>query len=295
MKKLLITKKELGLIIAGCLIVSLTINWFLAPAGLVTGGISGLAIITEAVSKKILGFAIPISITTLALNVPLFVVAIRQKGFAFVKKSFYSVGITTILIELTSYLPNIFAVEDDLLVTALIGGVGFGVGIGLVLRSGATTGGTDMLATIIRTKFPKFPIAKLVMMIDAMIVTIGLFIFGANKAVYAIIAIYITSRVLGSVLEGLHYAKAAFIMSSKSEEISRQIMEQIPRGSTGLKARGMYSKEDKEMLFTVVSQKEITQLRDIISQIDPKAFVAIADVREVLGQGFIEDFGTVSV
>ncbi|MGL6174435.1 MAG: YitT family protein [Cellulosilyticaceae bacterium] len=295
MKRLLITRKELGLIIAGCLIVSLTINWFLAPAGLVTGGISGLAIIIEAVSKSILGFAIPISVTTLVLNVPLFIVAIKQKGFAFVKKSFYSVGITTILIELTSYLPNIFAVEDDLLVTALIGGVGFGVGIGLVLRSGATTGGTDMLATIIRTKFPKFPIAKLVMMIDAMIVTMGLFIFGANKAVYAIIAIYITSRVLANVLEGMHYAKAAFIMSSKSEEISRQIMEQIPRGSTGLKARGMYSKEDKEMLFTVVSQKEITQLRDIISQIDPKAFVAIADVREVLGQGFIEDFGTVSV
>lgn len=289
MKKLLITKKELGLIIAGCLILSLTINWFLAPAGLVTGGISGLAIIIEALSKKIVGFAIPISVTTLVLNVPLFIMAIKQKGFAFVKKSFYSVGITTILIELTSYLPNIFAVEDDLLVTALIGGVGFGVGIGLVLRSGATTGGTDMLATIIRTKYPKFPIAKLVMMIDGMIVTIGLFIFGANKAVYAIIAIYITSRVLASVLEGMHYAKAAFIMSEKSEEISKQIMEQIPRGSTGLKGRGMYSKEDKEMLFTVVSQKEITQLREIISEIDPKAFVAIADVREVLGQGFIEN------
>lgn len=295
MKRLLITKKELGLIVLGATVLALTINWFLSPAGLVTGGISGLGIIIESVSKNTMGFMIPISLTTLLLNIPLFAVAIKQKGFVFVKKSLYSVGITTILIELTSYLPNIFAVDNDLLVTALIGGVGYGIGIGLVLRAGATTGGTDMLATIIRTKFPKFPIAKLVMFIDGIIVLVGLFVFGANKAVYAIIAIYITSRVLASVLEGLHYAKAAFIISSKSEEIASQIMEQIPRGSTGLKARGMYSKDEKEMLFTVVSQKEISQLTQIISEIDSKAFVAITDVKEVLGQGFIEDFGNVSL
>lgn len=295
MKKLMITKKELGLIVLGAIVLALTINWFLSPAGLVTGGISGLGIIIESVSKSTMGFVIPISLTTLMLNIPLFIVAIKQKGFVFVKKSLYSVGITTILIEVTSYLPNIFAVENDLLVTALVGGVGYGIGIGLVLRAGATTGGTDMLATILRTKFPKFPIAKLVMFIDGMIVLLGLFVFGANKAVYAIIAIYITSRVLASVLEGLHYAKAAFIISSKSEEIAKQIMQQIPRGSTGLKARGMYSKDEKEMLFTVVSQKEISQLTQIISEIDPRAFVAITDVKEVLGEGFIEDFGSVSL
>lgn len=295
MKKLLITQKELGLIVLGSLVVALTLNWFLAPAGLVTGGLSGLGIIIQTVSRQALGFVIPISVTTFVLNIPLFIVAIKQKGFIFIKKTIYSVGISTILIEITSYLPNIFDVGNDLLITAIVGGVGYGIGIGLVLRAGATTGGTDLLATILRHKHPKFPIAKLVMVIDGLIVALGLFIFGANKAIYAIVAIYITSRVLSNVLEGLHYAKAAFIISAKSEEISTQIMEKIPRGTTGLKARGMYSKQEHEMLFTVVSQKEITRLREIISEIDPKAFVAITDVKEVLGQGFIEDLSNVSL
>lgn len=295
MKKLLITQKELGLIVLGSLVVALTLNWFLAPAGLVTGGLSGLGIIIQTVSKQTLGFVIPISVTTFVLNIPLFIVAIKQKGFIFIKKTIYSVGISTVLIEITSYLPNIFDVGNDLLITAIVGGVGYGIGIGLVLRAGATTGGTDLLATILRHKYPKFPIAKLVMVIDGLIVALGLFIFGANKAIYAIVAIYITSRVLSNVLEGLHYAKAAFIISAKNEEISAQIMEKIPRGTTGLKARGMYSKQEQEMLFTVVSQKEITRLREIISQIDPKAFVAITDVKEVLGQGFIEDLSNVSL
>lgn len=295
MKRLLITRKELGLILVGAMVLALTLNWFLAPAGLVTGGISGLGIIIEAVSKKAMGFVIPISLTTIVLNIPLFIMAIKQKGFVFVKKSLYAVASISILIELTSYIPNIFNIGNDLMLTTIVSGVGYGVGIGLVLRSGATTGGTDMLATILRTKFAKFPIAKLVMMIDGVIVVVGLFIFGANKAIYAMIAIYITSRVLANVLEGMHYAKAAFIISNKSEEIAREIMEKIPRGSTGLKARGMYSRDEKEMLFTVVSQKEITTLRELISKVDPKAFVAIADVREVLGQGFIEDNGSITL
>lgn len=295
MKRLLITRKELGLILIGALFLALTLNWFLAPAGLVTGGISGLGIIIEEVSKRTMGFAIPISLTTIALNIPLFIIAIKQKGFVFVKKSLYAVASISILIELTSYIPNIFNIGNDLMLTTIVGGVGYGIGIGLVLRSGATTGGTDMLASILKRKFANLPIAKLVMMIDGIIVLVGLFIFGANKAIYAMIAIYITSRVLANVLEGMHYAKAAFIMSTKNEEIAREIMEKIPRGSTGLRARGMYSKDEREMLFTVVSQKEITRLREIISQVDPKAFVAIADVREVLGQGFIEDYGSVTL
>ena len=190
-----------------------------------------------------------------------------------------------------AFLPNPFEkIGNDLLITAVFGGVILGIGVGLVLKSSATTGGSDMLASIIKFKHPKFPIPKLMLVIDGFIILMGFFIFGAQNAMYAIISVVITSRTISTVLEGGHQAKAAFIMSNENLAISQAIMEKIPRGSTGLKARGMYSKEDKEMLFTVVSQKEISKLREIIYEIDPNAFVTIADVREVLGEGFIQDY-----
>ena len=111
---------------------------------------------------------------------------------------------------------------------------------------------------------------------------------------YAIIAVFITSKVITNVLEGMNYAKAAFIMSDKNVEISEAIMQKIPRGVTGIKAKGMYTKQDKEMLFVVVSQKEITKLRELVREIDKAAFVTIADVREVLGEGFIEEYNSLA-
>lgn len=292
MKKLLITKKELGFIWVGVTILALGINWFLSPLGLVTGGISGLGIVVEEVSKNTIGFAIPLWVTNLVLNIPLFIISIRQRGFEFAKKSLYAVFGLSAALWYTGFIPNPFIVGDDLLLAGIFGGVTIGLGVGTVLRGGGTTGGTDMLASIFKFKFPSFPIAQLMLVIDAAIILGGFFIFGPTNAMYAIISLYITSKVIGGVLEGVHYSKAAFIISDKSEEIAQVIMEKIPRGSTGIKARGMYSKQDKEMLFTVVAQREITKLREIVVEIDPKAFVTIADVREVLGQGFIEDYNS---
>ncbi len=286
MKKLLISPKEFALMFVGTLIVALTINGITAPAGIVTGGVSGLGIIIEAVSPSIIGFAIPISLTTFIINIPLFIWGIVDKGFEFVKKSLYTVVTLTILLELTSLLPNFFSLYDDLFVSSLTIGVGMGLGIGLILKSGATSGGSDMLACIVAPKLPQFPIATLVMMIDAIIVLIGIFVFGAIKAVYAALAIYVTSRVLSIVLEGINYAKATFIISPHNEQIAKEIMEKLPRGTTGIQARGMYSGQKQEMLFTVVSQKQVPKLREIVYTIDPKAFVTFTDVREVLGLGF---------
>lgn len=295
MKKLLITKREFGLILLGVTILALGINWFLSPLGLVTGGISGTGIIVETVSKNIIGFSIPLWFTNLALNIPLFAISIKQRGFVFAKKSLYAVLGLSLALWYTGFIPSPFLVNGDLLLGGVFGGATIGLGIGIVLRTGGTTGGTDMLASIFKFKNPTFPIAKLMLAIDACIILGGLMIFGSNTAMYAIISVFITSKVIGNVLAGMHYAKAAFIISDKSEEIAEAVMAKIPRGSTGLKARGMYSKDDKEMLFTVVSQKEITQLRDIIREIDPNAFVTIADVREVLGAGFIEDMNALTI
>lgn len=295
MKKLLVSRREAMLIIVGVTILSFAINWFLSPQGLVTGGIAGVGIVVEEVSQRLMGFKVPIWITTMMLNLPLFLISIKQRGFEFAKKSLYAVLLTSFSLWYMDFIPNPFMVGDDLLLAAVFGGLGLGVGIGIVLKSSATTGGSDMLASIIKFNHPKFPIPKLMLCIDAVIILAGFFIFGPEKAMYAIISVVITSKSISSVLEGGRHAKAAFIMSNKNQEISKAIMEQIPRGSTGLKARGMYSNEEKEMLFTVVSQKEINKLREIIYGIDPKAFVTIADVKEVLGEGFIQEYNTLTL
>ncbi len=294
MRRLLISKKEAFYIMLGVTIISLAITWFLAPQNLVTGGISGIGIIVEEMSIRLVGRPMPIWLTTLLLNIPLFAISIKQRGFDFAKKSLYAVIFTSFSLWYIAFLPDVVSVGDDIFLSAIFGGAGIGVGVGLVLRAQATTGGSDMLASILKFKYPKFPIAKIMLAIDGLVVLCGFFTFGATNTMYAILSIAIVTRCISWVLEGGHAAKAAFIVSDKSERIAEVVLKEIPRGSTGLKAKGMYSKEDKDMLFTVVAQKEVTRLREIIYDIDPKAFVTIADVKEVLGEGFIEEYNTLS-
>lgn len=285
--------QEYALIILGTILVSFGVNWFLAPNGIVTGGISGIGIILQSVSGLLFRFTIPLWLTTIVLNIPLFLISIKQRGFGFAKKSAVAVISLSIALAIVEHIPNPFFVGNDLLVSCIFGGALSGLGIGFVLRSSASTGGTDMLASIIRYRHPHFPIAKLMLGIDGLILLTGLFVFGADKAMYAIIAVFVSTRIVNNVLAGLHYAKAVFIISGESEAIAKAIMEKIVRGVTGLSAKGMYTKDTREMLFVVVSQKQITALRTLIQEIDPSAFVTIADVREVLGQGFIEDYNAV--
>ncbi len=295
MRKLLISKKEALLIFLGVTVICCVITWFLMPQEMVTGGVAGLGIIVESLSESVLGFKVPISVTTILLNLPLFMISIRQRGFEFAKKSLYAVLLTSFTLWYMAFVPNPVPIGDDMLLTAVFGGVGLGAGVGLVLKASATTGGSDMLASIIKFKYANFPIAQLMLFIDGLIILGGFFMFGVVKAMYGIITITIASRMISRVLEGGHGAKAAFIMSSEYEAIAQAIMEKIPRGSTGLKARGMYSGDEKEMLFVVVSQKEISRLREIIYEIDANAFVTIADVKEVLGEGFIKEYNPLTL
>ncbi len=294
MKRLLISKKDFILILIGATILALGINWFTSPIGLVVGGLSGITIIVKEVSLQVLGFEIPLWLTNFVLNVPLFMISIRQRGIEFAKKSLWAVILLTIALWYTEFIPNILDVQGDLLLAAVFGGAILGLGIGIVLRTGATTGGTDMLASIIKFKHNRFPIARLMLGLDGIIILLGLMIFGSTKAMYAIIAAFIVSKVITSVLEGMNYAKAAFIITNKNEEVAKAIMERLPRGVTGIKAKGMYTGDEKDMLFVVVSQKQITNLRTLVKEIDESAFITIADVREVLGEGFIEEYNSLT-
>lgn len=287
--------KDFWIIALGSFLLSLGISWFADPAGLVVGGISGLAIVVKQLSQQWFGFAVPLALTNLILNIPLYLISLKQRGFSFIQKSIYAVLLMSLFLWIVAYIPNIFDFKDDFLLSALVCGVLSGVGIGMVMRVNGTTGGTEMLAAIVKYIHPHFPIAKLIFFIDAAIIVLGFFIFGPERTVYAVISVYVCSKIIDGILEGVHFAKQALIISEKSSEISSAIFEYLDRGNTGIPVRGMYTKENKEMLMVVVSQKEVAQLRKIVTAIDPQAFMIIGNVHEVLGEGFNENYDELSL
>lgn len=276
---------EYLMIIVGTGLMSLAINSVFDASGMVTGGFSGVAIIIKAWTKGLVNGGIPLWVTNCVLNIPLFFIAWRVKGFSFIKKAILGE------VSLSAWLaiqPVFHLAGDDLLLAALYGGVIQGMGIGLVFLGGGTTGGTDMMAAIIQKILQHYSISQIMQIIDGAVVVIGMYVFGIHKALYAIIAVYLVTKVSDGLIEGLKFSKAVYIITEKPEEIARMIMEDLDRGATGINAKGMYSGQDKLMLFVVVNKKEIVMLKEKVDEIDPQAFVIVTDAREVHGEGFIE-------
>ena len=273
------------MIIVGTGLMSLAINSVFDAAGMVTGGFSGIAIIIKAWTKNLIEGGIPLWVTNCLLNLPLFVIAWKVRGFSFIKRAI--LGEISLSVWL-AIQPVWNLAGNDLLLSALYGGVIQGVGIGLVFLGGGTTGGTDMMAAIIQKFLKHYSIAQIMQVIDAMVVLVGMYVFGVHKALYAIIAVYLVTKVSDGLIEGLKFSKAAYIITGKPKEISDMIINDLDRGVTGINARGMYSGQDKLMLFCVVNKKEIIMLKEKVDKIDPDAFVIVTDAREVHGEGFIE-------
>ena len=276
---------EYLMIIVGTGLMSLAINSVFDASGMVTGGFSGIAIIIKAWAKGLVNGGIPLWVTNCVLNIPLFFIAWRVKGFSFIKKAI--LGEISLSVWL-AIQPVFHLAGDDLLLAALYGGVIQGVGIGLVFLGGGTTGGTDMMAAIIQKFLQHYSISQIMQIIDGAVVVVGMYVFGIHKALYAIIAVYLVTKVSDGLIEGLKFSKAVYIITEKPEEIAGMIMEDLDRGATGINVKGMYSGQDKLMLFVVVNKKEIVMLKEKVDEIDPQAFVIVTDAREVHGEGFIE-------
>ena len=276
---------EYLMIIVGTGLMSLAINSVFDASGMVTGGFSGIAIIIKAWTKGLVNGGIPLWVTNCVLNIPLFFIAWRVKGFSFIKKAI--LGEISLSVWL-AIQPVFHLAGDDLLLAALYGGVIQGVGIGLVFLGGGTTGGTDMMAAIIQKFLQHYSISQIMQIIDGAVVVVGMYVFGIHKALYAIIAVYLVTKVSDGLIEGLKFSKAVYIITEKPEEIAGMIMEDLDRGATGINVKGMYSGQDKLMLFVVVNKKEIVILKEKVDEIDPQAFVIVTDAREVHGEGFIE-------
>ncbi|HBA63845.1 MAG TPA: YitT family protein [Lachnospiraceae bacterium] len=253
------------------------------PNNLVVGGFSGIAIVLKALTENVIAGGIPLWLTNILLNVPFFLIAWKLKGAKFIGRSAFC----TIALSVWLYLlPDITFVQDNLFLAAVFGGAIHGAGMGFVFITKATTGGTDMVGAIIQHFFPQMSVAKGMMLVDGCVVVAGACVFGVEPALYAVIAIVVVNRIADTLIEGVKYAKAVYIITDKYEEVSQAILHKVDRGLTGIYAKGMYTGKDRYILYCVLNKKELVRLKEQIEKIDPSAFVIVSDAREAMGQGF---------
>ena len=277
--------KNYVLIFIGTFLMAIAIRWIYDRVGLVTGGFSGLTIIIRNVTDHLLPGGIPLWLTNLVLNVPIFLYAYVRFGRSYIGRT----GFATVLLSVWLYLIPVMDLSgDDYMLAALFGGLFTGIGMALVLKAGATTGGTDMVAAIVQTFFRHYSVVQIMQVLDAAIVVAGLYVFGLRPTLYAVVSVFVMTKVSDAFLEGFKNSKAAFIITNAYQDVARRLMEELDRGVTGLNAQGMYTQEAKCVLYCVVSRKEIVRVKEIVNEVDPAAFVIVSDVREVLGEGFLE-------
>jgi len=272
----------------GTAIMALGIYFFFLPHNLVVGGVSGLGIIILDYSYNNMGFAIPVWLTTLVVNIPLVLIAFKVFGPKFIAKTTFAyLFLTFSMFLLEEYVT--LTLDTDFFLASIIGGVVCGIGLGLIYRQMATTGGSVLIAALLHRIFKHIPTSRILMVVDWSIIALGFFVFGFERTMYAIISIFVSVKAMEYILEGLNFAKAAFIISEDSHKIATALTQQMNRGVTSLDGRGGYTGNEKNVLMCVVSKREIARLKEVVTGIDKRAFVIVADVREVLGEGF-KDF-----
>lgn len=280
--------------IAGAFLMAISIQQVLEPMELVTGGVSGIAIMVKSVTGAWFGGSvgpsfsyfqsgIPLWITTVVLNVPLFWVAYRKLDKKVWLRNLFG---SFCLILFLAVLPKGALLSKDYMLNAVFGGLLEGAGLGLVLLSKASTGGVDLLATLLIRAFPQYSIPKIMMVLDGMIISVGILLFGIEKGLYALIVIFCVSRISDMIIGGFAKSLVAYIISDRSDDIAGEIMEELERGITGITVTGLYHKKDRTMLMCATGKKQIVYIKEIVAKYDSNAFVIIVDARETLGEGF---------
>lgn len=261
----------------GSALTALSLNMFLVPNKIAAGGVSGLATILYYT------YGFPVGITMLVINIPLFLAGLILLGARFGFRTILATLLLSLITDLTTHFP---VVTDDVLLASVYGGIVMGTGLGLVLRSGATTGGSDLGARLVHHFIGEISVGQALLVIDFIIIAAAGFVFSLPLAMYALFSLFISSRVIDLIQEGMNYAKAVYIISDKPREIARVILEDLARGVTVLGGRGGYTGEEREILLCVINRVEVIKLKKIVQELDPKAFVIISEVHEVLGEGF---------
>lgn len=281
---------DYGLITIGSFVMAVGFVFFITPHKIVPGGIYGLGIIVHFITKgmPIWPDGFPIGLFNLIVNIPLTYIGIRILGPKFGIKTIYGFVSSSVFMDWITWMREVgdAPLVTDVLLSCIFGGVLTGLGLGLMFKSKATSGGSDIVAMII-TRYSRVPIGQTLIWVDSAIVLVALAAFKDWQIpLYSMIVIYITGRAVDMLLEGANYNKALMIISDKHEEIRDRIVIDLERGGTYLKGVGMFTNAEKNVIFTVVSRREVSILEEHINRIDPDAFITIMDASEILGEGF---------
>lgn len=266
-------------VILGSFILAVGLIAFLIPNKIAAGGVSGLATISFYLT------GLPVGVTMLIFNIPLFLISMKELGVKVGIKSLAgTIALSFFIDMLTPFIPP--STQNPLL-AALYGGIMSGLGLGIVFRSKGTTGGTDLGAALLH-KYFKSSIGMSLLAIDGIVIILAGIVFNVEAALFALITVFVTSKVIDVVQEGISYTRAAYIISEKNSEIADTINRVLERGVTSLMGKGTFTDTERQVLLCVVSQREVTGLKDLVYDIDPSAFMIVSDVHEVLGEGFKE-------
>lgn len=270
-----------SLIAIGAFIMASGFVLFITPYKIVPGGVYGISIILH----YLLGT--PVGLTAICMDIPITIIGTRILGPRFGVKTVTGFTLTAVFVDLLTYIwGDQPLVHDNGLLSSVYGGVLVGLGLGLIFKAKATSGGSDVIAMII-SRFNRMPPGQMIIVVDSMVVLAGLFSFmDWVIPLYSLITIFITGRVMDVVLQGISYDKTLFIISDKHQLIRDKIINDINRGGTYIHGKGMFGGQEKTIIFTNVNRRELAILQEYIHQVDPTAFMTVINANEVLGEGF---------
>lgn len=267
--------------VVGAGIMAFGISSFLLPSQLSSGGVSGIATITYYLLN------IPMGVMIMIINIPLFIFAGYRIGKEFFIKSLVGTVSLSLFIDILDKYPP---VTTDRFLASIYGGVIIGIGTAIILKVGSSTGGTELVANLIKTYNPYISMSRYLTIIDIVIILLNVIFFKhIEVGLYSAIAIYLYGKMVDIIFEGVYFTKLLFIISDKNEEISEGIKNEIKRGVTGLYGKGMYSNKEKLVLICAVSRGNVHKIKDLARRIDKRSFIVVANAREVLGKGFKEE------
>lgn len=268
--------RDYAMMLVGVLVAGCSFTNFFVPNNIAPGGVTGIATVINYLTDW------PVGVLSFIINLPLFLIGYRSVGRRFVLRSFVSMVGLSLFIDI---LPDV-AVTGDPMLASIFGGILLGVGLGLVLRAGATTGGTDLAAQMVHNRLPVLSVGTILFGIDCVVILMAGVVFDAQAAMVALIALYISTKVMDMVLKGWNTEQQMMIISDHAQTISRRICEEVERGATLIEASGAYTGEKRGMIYCVVTRAQIMQVKAIVEQTDGRAFITVSDAYEVMGEGF---------
>ena len=265
--------------VLGAAVYAAGFQFFMYPNAVVTGGVTGIAMIINYLTS------LPVGALTIVFNIPLFLFSWKKFGLRFILMSLLGTVLLSVFVDLFALLD--VEVTHEPLLGAIYGGLIHGVGLGLVYRAGATTGGVDIVAKFLRLKYPFINFSTFILGLDAAVILAFALIFRRyDSAMYAVICLFISTKMIDLVLYGAVNSKVCYIITDESRRLKDGIMAELHRGVTFLHGTGAFSGRDKDVILCVIKQRQIVELRRLVEQTDPAAFMIVCDSREVFGQGF---------